>query len=153
MTEETAAAQPHAAKEKKRKAKKKGITAKSKKKTAVARAVIRKGNGTVRINKRNIELLEPRHLREMVMEPLELAENLAKEVNIEVVTMGGGFMGQAIAARAAIAKALVEFFGDEKLRKAFLQYDRLLLVDDVRRKEAKKPLGKGARKKKQKSKR
>jgi small subunit ribosomal protein S9 len=141
------------AKEKKRKPKKRGITAKSKKKTAVARAVIKKGKGIVRINKRNIALFEPRHLREMVEEPLQIAKGLAKEVDIAVSAVGGGFMSQAMAARTAIAKALVEYSGDEKLKKAFLQYDRMLLVDDIRRKEAKKPLGIGARRKKQKSKR
>ena len=62
-------------------------------------------------------------------------------------------MGQAVAARSAIAKALFEFKPSEKLRQSFLAYDRLLLVDDPRRVETKKPLGTKARKKKQKSKR
>jgi len=62
-------------------------------------------------------------------------------------------MSQAVASRAAIAKALVEFTGDEELRNKFLAYDRMLLVDDPRRSEAKKPLGPGARAKKQSSKR
>ncbi len=130
-----------------------GITAKAKKKNAVARAVIRKGTGKVFINKRRLETFEPRQLQEMINEPLLLAGQLAKEVDIEITAKGGGFVGQGIATRAAIAKALVEYYNDEKLKKQFLAYDRLLLVDDVRRKEAKKPLGIGARKHKQKSKR
>lgn len=130
-----------------------GITVKAKKKKAVARAIIRKGTGKIFINKRRIETFEPRQLREMINEPLMLAGQLAKEIDIEIATNGGGFVGQGIAARAAIAKALVEYYNDETLKKQFLAYDRLLLVDDVRRKEPKKPLGIGARRHKQKSKR
>jgi small subunit ribosomal protein S9 len=138
---------------KKKKKKKFGISVKAKKKNAVARASIKKGTGKIRINKRNIALVSPKQLQDMMMEPIIIAGPLAKEVDIEINTHGGGFMGQGIAARAAIAKALLEFHDDDKLKKEFLAYDRLLLVDDVRRKEAKKPIGIGARKNKQKSKR
>ena len=62
-------------------------------------------------------------------------------------------MGQAVSARSAIAKALVAYTKDKNLERRFREYDRLLLVDDSRRKEPKKPLGRGARAKKQKSKR
>ena len=62
-------------------------------------------------------------------------------------------MSQAVAARASIAKALVGYLKDEKLKKKFIAYDRMLLVDDSRRVEPKKPLGPKARKKKQHSKR
>lgn len=141
----------------KKKKKAKGITTKSKKKTAIARAVIRKGKGRITLNKINLNLLKPPHLQAFVKEPLEIAEKTGRvfpqEVDIEVSVKGGGFMGQATSARSAIAKALVEFSKDEKLKQAMLKYDRLLLVDDSRRKEAKKPLGKGARKKKQLSRR
>ena len=139
--------------EKKKKKKGRGITSKAKKKTAVARAVIRKGTGIVHINKRNIETIKPKYLYEFVKEPLELAETLAGEVDISVSVAGGGFMGQAVSARSAIAKALVKFHPNEKLKQKFLKYDRMLLVDDPRRVEPKKPLGTKARKKKQKSKR
>jgi len=137
----------------KKKKKRKGITAKAKKKAAVARAVIRKGMGIVKINNRNIETMQPAQIYEFVKEPLDLAEDIAKEVNINVRVNGGGFMGQAVAARAAIAKSLLEFRPNEKLKRKFLAYDRMLLVDDSRRVESKKPLGPKARKKKQKSKR
>ena len=40
---------------------------------------------------------------------------------------------------------------DEELRDEYLRYDRSLLVNDPRRKEPKHQLGRGARKKKQKS--
>jgi len=138
---------------KKKKKRKTGLNSKAKKKQAVARAVVRKGNGKVKINKRKLQLFEPQHLREFIEEPLEIVPEIAKQVDIEVQVKGGGFMGQAAAARSAIAKSLVLYSKDNKVRQALLSYDRLLLVDDVRRVESKKPLGTKARKKKQKSKR
>jgi small subunit ribosomal protein S9 len=137
----------------KRKRKARGITVKSKKKEAVARAVIRTGNGKVRINKRLLDFFEPLQIREFIREPLMIAGDLSKGTNIYISVHGGGFMSQAVAARSCIAKCLVAFSKDEKLKKDMLEYDRLLLVDDVRRKESKKQLGIGARRKKQKSKR
>ncbi len=138
---------------KKKRKRKTGLNSKAKKKEAVARAVIKKGNGKIKINKRDIGLFEPRHLREFIEEPTQLLPEIAKEVNIDINVKGGGFMGQASAARSAIAKSLVLYSKDEKAKQALLAYDRLLLVDDVRRVESKKPLGTKARKKKQKSKR
>jgi len=132
---------------------KKPIIAKSKKKKAVARAKIKEGKGRITINKRAIETIEPEYVRTFIAEPLILAGDLAKTVDIEVNVVGGGSMGQAVSARGAIAKALVKYSKNKALEKTFREYDRLLLVDDPRQKESKKPLGRGARAKKQKSKR
>ena len=137
----------------KSKKKRKGLISKAKKKAAVARAAIKKGKGIIRINKRNLSTFTPDFVQDLIREPLELAGPVSSEVDIEIAVNGGGFMGQAVASRAAIAKALLEFRPDEKLKKRFLSYDRLLLVDDVRRVESKKQLGPKARRKKQKSKR
>ncbi len=122
-----------------------------KRKNAIARATIRPGKGRVRINKIPVELLNPEMVRKIVMEPLVMAKELAAKVDIDVDTRGGGFMGQAEAARTAIARALVEWSGDEELRKVYLEYDRTLLVNDIRRKEPKKQMGRGARKRRQTS--
>jgi small subunit ribosomal protein S9 len=130
-----------------------GINTKAKKKNAVARAVIREGTGKVTINKQSLDCIKQKYVYELIRDPLRIAGELANRADIEVSANGGGFMGQAVAVRAAIAKALVKFSNDQKLREKFLNYDRMLLVDDVRRVEPKKPLGKKARKKKQKSKR
>lgn len=140
-------------KKKVKKSKKYGIHVKAKKKEAVARATIKTGKGKIRINKRSIELIQPRHLNEFIMEPLKMTGERLKEVDISVITNGGGFMGQAVAARSAIAKSIIEYFNDEKLKNKMIKYDKMLLVDDARRTEPKKPLGKKARRKKQKSKR
>ena len=88
-------------------------------------------------------------LRLRVSEPLVLAGDVSKKVNITVNSVGGGVTGQADAIRLAMARALVQH--DKKLKKIFDEYDRLLLVADVRRKEVCKPNDSKARAKRQKS--
>ena len=122
-----------------------------KRKTAIARATIRDGRGRIRINKVPVELYNPEMARNMIMEPLIMAKELANKIDIDVNVNGGGVMSQAEAARTAIARALVEWSGDEELRKVYLEYDRTLLVNDIRRKESKKQMGRGARKRRQTS--
>jgi len=130
---------------------KKIVNTSGKRKTAVARATIQKGEGLIRINKKPVEIYEPELARWKILEPIKLAEDRISKVNINVDVKGGGFMSQANAVRTAIAKGLVEYTADPNLKLAFLDYDRSLLVSDSRRKEPKKPLGRGARKKRQKS--
>lgn len=128
------------------------IITSGKRKTAIARAYLKPGKGRVRINKIPIEIWQPEMARLKIMEPLFIAgENLVKKIDIDVKVEGGGVMGQADAAKAAIAKGLVQYFKDEELKQKYLLYDRSLLVNDLRRKEPKHQLGRGARKKRQKS--
>ena len=64
--------------------------------------------------------------------------------------IGGGWLkSQAEAARLAIAKALVEYSKKDSLKNAFLEYDRNLLVADIRRTEQQKPVRSSARSSKQ----
>ena len=121
-----------------------------KRKTAVARATFKSGKGRVRINNKPVEFYQPELARLKIQEPLELAGKQKNRVDINVNVEGGGVMGQAEASRTAIARGIVEWFGDEDLQKLFQSYDRALLVNDTRRKEPKHPLGRGARKKRQK---
>ena len=127
------------------------VNTSGKRKTAVARANVKKGKGLVRINKKPIELYEPEIARWKLMEPINIGKDHIKNINIDVEVSGGGFMSQAFAARTAIAKGLLEYTADPSLKLAFLDHDRSLLVSDSRRKEPKKPLGRGARKRRQKS--
>ena len=122
-----------------------------KRKTSVATAVVKKGIGRVRINSIPLEIHVPELARRKINEPLILAGDKSQSVDIDVSVRGGGFMGQAEAARTAIARGLVSFLKDEQLEMVFRQYDRSLLISDPRRKLPKKPQGRGARKKKQKS--
>ena len=130
---------------------KKVVNTSGKRKTAIARATVQKGKGLIRINRIPIELHEPEIARWKIFEPINLATDEIKKVNISVNVNGGGYMSQANAVRTAIARGLVEFSGNQELKQTFIDYDRSLLVNDSRRKEAKKPLGRGARKKRQKS--
>ncbi|MEW5759386.1 MAG: 30S ribosomal protein S9 [Candidatus Thermoplasmatota archaeon] len=126
------------------------ILATGKRKKALARATIKKGKGNIRINKIPVNIYTPEMARSRIMEPIVLAGDRIKNVDIDVNVGGGGVMGQANAARTAIAKALVNYYEDE-LKSIYKQYDRSLLVSDTRKKEPKHPLGRGARKKRQKS--
>ena len=127
------------------------IVTSGKRKTAVARAVTRKGNGQVTINGRPVEFHPIQILRQKIGEPLQLVGEKASEMNIDVKVAGGGPTGQADASRTAIAKGIVKFLKDDKIEEMFRQYDRTLLVNDIRRKMPKKPMGRGARGKRQKS--
>ncbi len=128
-----------------------------KRKTAIARVTIREGKGNVRINKKPLEIMEPEVVRAKISEPLFIASQLPEiaseldKLDVEVNVRGGGFMGQAEAARTAIARGLVDWTGNERLKEMYLSYDRTLLVSDVRQKEPKKAGAKGARAHRQKS--
>ena len=128
------------------------VTAAGKRKRAIARATIRPGNGVVKINNMILDFYEPKLSRLKLREPLIIAGDLINKVNISVNVFGGGISSQADASRLAIAKGLVEFSKNDKLKEDFLNYDRNLLVADVRRKESAKPNRHGqARAKRQKS--
>ena len=138
--------------------KKESVGSSGKRKTAIARASVKAGKGRVRVNSEPIEILQPALARRKAMEPLIIADamNRLSKVDINLTTTGGGIMGQTDAIRTAIARGLVHYNGgaegiDEELRDEFLRFDRSLLVNDPRRKEPKHQLGRGARRKKQKS--
>jgi len=126
-----------------------------KRKTAVARVTIKEGKGVVRINKKPLEIIEPEVVQAKLAEPLFVASQFpdidTESIDVEVTVNGGGFIGQAEAARTAIARGLVEWTANEKLKETYLEYDRSLLVSDMRKKETKKFGAKGARAKRQKS--
>ena len=127
------------------------ITA-GKRKTAVAKALIVPGNGEIKINKKPYQQLTY-FKRLMIEEPVELTKQTLGNFNynLSISISGGGQESQIEAARLAIAKALVKFTKSTELKKAFLAYDRNLLIADTRRKEAYKPGDSKARRKRQKS--
>ena len=122
-----------------------------KKKTAIARATVREGVGRVRINSKPVELIEPEISRLKMLEPFRVVEDVRDGIDVDVTVSGGGITGQADAVRTAIARGLVEFTGDAELRDAYMEFDRSLLVNDVRQSEPKKWGGPGARARYQKS--
>ncbi|RLI31232.1 30S ribosomal protein S9 [Candidatus Bathyarchaeota archaeon] len=127
------------------------IVAVGKRKTAIAKAVIRPGSGRIRVNKIPLEIYTPEIAKWKIMEPLLLSGDLWKQVDIDVKVKGGGFMGQAEAVRMSIARGLVEWFRSSRLKKLFISYDRSMIAGDPRRKEMKKFGGPGARRRRQKS--
>lgn len=138
---------------KKMTAKKDVILKTGKRKSAVARASAVPGKGLIKINSKPLESIEPEMARLKIMEPIVLAGEVAKALDIKINVQGGGVMGQADAVRQAIAGILVE--KDKKLRPIFLNYDKSMLVADPRRNEPHKPSRskQGPRRHKQRSKR
>ena len=135
----------------KKKAAKKVFVTRGKRKTSVARATIQGGKGVVRINRISVEALNNKYMIEIIREPLRYVGPEVNSVDISVEINGGGAMGQAQAARTAIANALVAYFDTLNLADKFDAIDRTLLIEDTRRVETKKFRGPKARARFQKS--
>ncbi|MFB6107077.1 MAG: 30S ribosomal protein S9 [Halobacteriaceae archaeon] len=123
-----------------------------KKKTAIARATVTDGEGRVRVDSRPVELVDPELARLKMLEPFRIAGDEVRDgLDVDVTVSGGGVMGQADAVRTAIARGIVQHTNDAELRDAFMEFDRSLLVNDVRQTEPKHFGGPGARARYQKS--
>lgn len=119
-------------------------------KTSIARAVLKSGSGIIRVNNHDLNQVVTNDVLELkVLEPLILADKLSS-VDVMLNVKGGGVNSQVDALRQAIARGLVEMFGED-LKKTFVEYDRSLIVTDTRFKETKKPNNSHARAKRQKS--
>jgi small subunit ribosomal protein S9 len=130
----------------------KKIITSGKRKTAIAKAEIKEGTGKITLNKVNYKNLHEFDVLR-ISEPLMIAERVLGKLNFDVIISikGGGEKGQIDAARLALARAIVKFTESTQLEDAFVEYDRNLLVADVRRKEANKPGDSKARAKRQTS--
>jgi small subunit ribosomal protein S9 len=124
-------------------------TATGKRKTAVARVILKPGSGEYKVNGKALEEFFPRPtLQRTIRQPLE---TVAYEAKMDVVAKlhGGGVSAQAGALRHGIARALLE--ADPNLRGELKR--RGFLTRDARAKERKKAGLKKARKRPQFSKR
>jgi small subunit ribosomal protein S9 len=124
-------------------------TATGKRKTAVARVILKPGTGAYEINGRTLEQHFPRNtLQRNIRQPLE---TVGYETRMDVVALmhGGGVSAQAGALRHGISRALLE--ADPNLRSELKR--RGFLTRDARVKERKKAGLKKARKRPQFSKR
>ncbi|MBM3814109.1 MAG: 30S ribosomal protein S9 [Acidimicrobiia bacterium] len=118
-------------------------------KTSVARVILRPGSGEFKINGRSIDTyFTAEASRALVRQPL-LATETADKFDVLVNTTGGGYTGQAGAIRLGIARALCNF--NVELRGKLKQLG--MLTRDPRAHERKKYGQKGARKRFQFSKR
>jgi small subunit ribosomal protein S9 len=125
------------------------INALGRRKTAIARVYLKPGNGSIKVNKRDVENYFPlATLQYVVRQPLNLTNNIDKW-DVEALLDGGGTNGQAEALRLGIARALVKI--DPEYRPVLKANG--LMRRDPRMVERKKPGQKKARKKFQFSKR
>lgn len=123
-----------------------------KRKTSVVKLRIKEGSGKVFYNSLPHTELNLFH-KLALSEPIRIYEQVIGNLKYDLylTSRGGGKESQIQAARLAIAKALLNLSGSDILKKAFIAYDRNLLVPDPRRKEARKPGDSKARAKRQKS--
>jgi small subunit ribosomal protein S9 len=118
-------------------------------KSAVARVFLRPGSGKIVVNNRPFsEYFTTETARSSVRQPLLTTETTEK-FDVLILVDGGGYAGQAIAARLGISRALVEFNAELRSRLKGAGY----LTRDPRIRERKKYGQKGARKRFQFSKR
>ncbi|MHA2378615.1 MAG: 30S ribosomal protein S9 [Candidatus Thorarchaeota archaeon] len=127
------------------------VVSTGKRKTSLAKATIKNGQGRIRINGRPLEIFQPDIAKLRIMEPLVLFGEDWKKYDIRVRVQGGGFMSQADAIRMAIATGLFQMSQDFEARSRMLEHDRTMLVGDPRRTEPKKFGGPSARSRYQKS--
>ena len=145
---------PTAAKTSKKKSRKKGkkvVILRGKRKESIARAIIREGKGSIRFNHASVNSIPNHYIRDIITEPVRYIGTDISTIDIHVSVSGGGTMGQAQAARTAIARGLVAYTEDENLKQKLLSIDRSMLVEDSRRVESKKYKGPKARARFQKS--
>jgi len=124
-----------------------------KRKTSVAKLKVKSGDGKVFYNKLTHTELGLFH-RLALSEPIRIFEQeLGEKLKFDffVRTRGGGKEAGIQAARLAIARALLEITGSDVLKKAYVKYDRNIIIQDARRKEVCKPGDSKARAKRQKS--
>lgn len=90
------------------------INALGRRKAAVARVYVSEGNGKIVINKRELDVYFPSSiLQYVVKQPLNKL-GVAEKYDININLNGGGYKGQAEAARLGIARALVKINAEDK---------------------------------------
>ena len=90
------------------------VNAVGRRKAAIARVIVKEGNGEITINHRPLEIYFPSSiLQYIVKQPLNTLD-AAEKYDIKVNLDGGGYKGQAEALRLAIARALVKINPEDK---------------------------------------
>ncbi len=132
------------------KKKKMGI-GRGKRKEAIARAYAKAGKGRVRINGFLLSSFPNEVVRSYIGELLAFLGKKAEKLDIDVNVAGGGWSGQMQASATAIARAVVDYYGDEKLEQELYSYNPYWILEDPRRVEPKKYRRRKARARYQKS--
>lgn len=95
-------------------------------KTSVARVILKSGNGKITVNNKEFEEFFPQLLsREDILLPFKLTETEGK-YDVQVNVKGGGTTGQAQSVRLGIARALIDINPEFRLK---LKADGLLTRD------------------------
>lgn len=115
------------------------LNAVGRRKRAVARVYLTKGDGAIQVNGKKLEEYFPmKHIRSKVTEPFEIVEIESNIYNLKINVDGGGFKGQAEAIRLGISRVLVKLNEDFKSQ---LKSQKMLTRDSrvVERKKYGKP--------------
>lgn len=90
------------------------VNAVGRRKAAVARVIVKEGNGQITINKRPLDVYFPSSILQYIVKQPLLTLDQAEKYDINVNLNGGGYKGQAEALRLAIARALVKINPEDK---------------------------------------
>ncbi|MDE6818063.1 MAG: 30S ribosomal protein S9 [Muribaculaceae bacterium] len=83
-------------------------------KAAIARVILKEGNGNITINHRPLEVYFPSEILQYIVKQPLLTLGVAEKYDIQVNLDGGGYKGQAEALRLAIARALGKVNPEDK---------------------------------------
>jgi small subunit ribosomal protein S9 len=78
-------------------------------KNAIARVWVKRGNGKVTVNGKAIEIYFARPVLRMVVQQPMVSANRADQIDIDCTVVGGGLSGQAGAVRHGIARAMTYY--------------------------------------------
>ncbi len=90
------------------------VNAVGRRKAAVARVIVKEGNGQITINKRPLDVYFPSSILQYIVKQPLLTLDQTEKYDIKVNLDGGGYKGQAEALRLAIARALVKINPEDK---------------------------------------
>ena len=90
------------------------VNAVGRRKAAIARVIVKEGNGTITINKRPLDVYFPSSILQYIVKQPMLTLDCVEKYDIKVNLDGGGYKGQAEALRLAIARALVKITPEDK---------------------------------------
>ncbi len=90
------------------------VNAIGRRKAAVARVYVSEGSGKITINGRELVQYFPSSILQFVVKQPLTTLDVAEQYDIKINLVGGGFKGQAEAARLGIARALVKVNPEDK---------------------------------------
>ena len=111
------------------------VNAVGRRKAAIARVIVKEGNGAITVNKRSLEVYFPSSILQFIVKQPLTTLDCVEKYDIHVNLNGGGFKGQAEALRLAIARALVKVNAEDKKTLK----DHGFMTRDSRAVERKKP--------------